>query len=131
MSLTHFPEQNFDSIPSLDISVLHSFDDPEMSADLVTELIEIYLIETSRLVDLMESDLTSAEWSSVKRTAHTIKGSSGNLGLLRMARLSEELEYGAHTRDTASVLVEQMKQEFAAVSQTLNAELKRRKQCAF
>lgn len=131
MSLSHFPEQSFDSIPSLDISVLHSFDDPEMSADLVTELIEIYLIETKRLLDLIQSDLTTNEWSAVKRTAHTLKGSSGNLGLLRMARLAEELEYGAHTRDTGSDLLEQMKQEFDAVSQTLNAELKRRKQCAF
>lgn len=131
MPLSHFPEPNFDSIPSLDNSVLQSFDDPEMSADLVTELIEIYLIETMRLLDLIQSDLTTSEWSAVKRTAHTLKGSSGNLGLLRMARLSEELEYGAHTRDSASDLLEQMKQEFDAVSQTLNAELRRRKQCAF
>ncbi len=131
MSLPHAQKQNFDSIPSLDISVLHSFDDPEMSADLVNELIEIYLMETTRLLDLIQSDLTGHEWSLVKRNAHTIKGSSGNLGLLRMARLSEELEYGAHTQDTATVLLDQMKQEFEIVGQTLNDELKRRKQCAF
>ncbi len=131
MSLPHAQKQNFDSIPSLDISVLHSFDDPEMSADLVNELIEIYLMETTRLLDLIQSDLTAHEWSLVKRNAHTIKGSSGNLGLLRMARLSEELEYGAHTQDTATVLLDQMKQEFEIVGQTLNDELKRRKQCAF
>ena len=131
MSFMRPPEKNFDSIPSVDISVLLSFDDPEMSADIVTELIEIYLVETHRLMELMFADLTAAEWSSLKRTAHAVKGSSGNIGLLRMAHLSEELEYGAHTHETGSLLLEQMKQEYAAVSHTLTAELHRRKQCAF
>lgn len=131
MSLTQLPENNFDSIPSLDIEVLHSFDDPEMSADLVIELIEIYLIETARQLDLIDAELATGEWSALKRTAHTLKGSSGNLGLLKMARFAEELEYGAHTMETAVGLLQQMTREFSAVSHSLNAELQGRKRCAF
>lgn len=131
MSSTPFTEPNFDSIPSVDISILHSFDDPDMSADLVTELIELYLIETARLLDSINSSLSDGEWRNAKRSAHTIKGSSANLGLLKLERLSEQLEYGAHTSESALALLQLMRGEFSVVSVTLNAELQKRKRCAF
>jgi len=63
----------------------------------------------------------------LKDTAHTLKGSCGNLGAEQMAAWCKELELIARqgTLSSAKRLVAQLQQEFIAVKKILDAECSR------
>jgi CheY-like chemotaxis protein/HPt (histidine-containing phosphotransfer) domain-containing protein len=110
----------------IDLSVLESFREiqQEGSPDLVSELINLYVDDTrSRLVQMR----TAANERDVKRlqtTAHSLKGSSGNLGIRGMSALCLELEKTLlHGVDGASGIVTRLDNEFRRVEQALANEL--------
>jgi HPt (histidine-containing phosphotransfer) domain-containing protein len=115
---------------SVDMAVLTSFEESQLDGepDLILELIELYLTETVRLLITMREAQTNKDELSLKRAAHSLRGSSSSLGILQMAHLCDKLER-TESKDMFVIalgLLECIEQEFARVSQILLAERQRR-----
>jgi HPt (histidine-containing phosphotransfer) domain-containing protein len=94
---------NFDAIhagateifrASVDLAMLASYEKIQLEGepDLIVELIDLYLEDAPRRVGVMRDSLAKRNWLSVKREAHSLRGSSGNLGALQMAQICDEIE---------------------------------------
>ena len=83
-----FMEQTFDA------SLLGSLRElqQEGSPDLITELIELYTKETKKRLTELRSALNDQDMTGLRRTVHYLKGSSGTLGIRRMAFLCSQFE---------------------------------------
>jgi two-component system sensor histidine kinase/response regulator len=111
----------------IDLSVLESFREIQQQGrpDLVNELIDLYIDDTrSRLVQ-MRTALNEQDAQKLQRTAHSLKGSSGNLGLRAMAALCLELEKTLNHKslDATPGIVTRLEEEFRRVEQALAREL--------
>jgi HPt (histidine-containing phosphotransfer) domain-containing protein len=114
---------------SVDLSVLNSFDDPDMGGDagLIIELIDLYQAEATNLVDHIRTGLQNDDWPAVKRAAHSLRGSSSNLGILQMALIADDLEHLPLNDTTAAgSLLFSMEQELIRVYVILDEERNRR-----
>ncbi|HEV7683432.1 MAG TPA: Hpt domain-containing protein [Pyrinomonadaceae bacterium] len=78
----------------IDISVLTSFAESQgdEESDLVVELIDLYLTDSSRRLADMRQGLATADESLLARAAHALRGSSGTLGAWQVAESCEEME---------------------------------------
>lgn len=116
-------------LAAVDFSVLAGLDDDpiEGEPDLVTELIDLYLGEVPHLIDSIRKGLQSNDWKSARRAAHTLRGSSGNLGVLQLSKLADKLEQLKDTEaNLARVLCESLEREFVRVNELLLKERRRR-----
>src|SRR6185503_13164119 len=113
---------------SIDLEVLRSFDDPEAPVEdsLMIELIDLYLDETSRLLENIREAINESNLGFVTLKAHSLKGSSSNLGITGMASLGERLEHFRPDGPTRIELLEELEHEFARVRETLTEERGRR-----
>lgn len=122
MSLTN-------TIASVDLEVLTGYDEAqeEGEPDFVVELIDLYLSEAPRFFNAINEGLTNHDWLSAKRAAHTLRGSSSNLGVFQMAQIADELEHLTSNQETTGVeLLQCLRHEFARVEEILLAERQRR-----
>ena len=126
MTLTHTETQ------PVDLALLATYDDAQMEGepDFVIELIEIYLNEVPRLFDTIRKAIANNDRTTLRRAAHSLRGSSGNLGVLQMASIAGELEHleNNSTSAVAAELLRSLKAEFERVKEILNAERQRRSQ---
>lgn len=116
-------------LAAVDFSVLAGLDDEpsEGETDLITELIDLYLGEVPQLLDSIRQNLQLDNWKSARRAAHTLRGSSANLGVLRMSMLAGQIERLTETEmDAARVLCDVLEQEFVRVTELLMEERRRR-----
>lgn len=115
---------------AVDISVLRGLEEErtEGEPDLVVELIDLYLYDTSQRVASIKWALGLEDWNSLKRFAHALKGSSANLGARRLASLCDEIERldCANSFETYRALVESLELEFERVRHLFTAERQRR-----
>jgi len=132
---------NFDAIhagapeifrASVDLAVLASYEKIQLDGepDLIVELIDLYLEDAPRRVAVMRESLAKRNWLSVKREAHSLRGSSGNLGALQMALICDEIE-GIESGDlfpSIEPLLSCLEQELEQVLHIFLAERQRRLQ---
>jgi HPt (histidine-containing phosphotransfer) domain-containing protein len=121
--ITHHP------LAAVDFSVLKGLDDGpvEGEPDLVTELIDLYLGEVPQLIDSIRKGLEKNDWKSARRAAHTLRGSSGNIGVLQLSSLAGKLERLDETEaNLARSLCEDLEREFVRVKELLLEERRRR-----
>lgn len=114
---------------SVDLEVLSGFDEAqeEGEPDFVVELIDLYLAEAPRIFKAIRDGLASNDWLSAKRAAHSLRGSSSNLGILQMAAIAGDLEHrGATMEVSAEQLLRDLEAEFVSVEKILVAERQRR-----
>ena len=92
-------------------------DDP----NFLRELIDLFLEDFPARVAEIERALASKDAVLLTRSAHTIKGSSGNFGAARLARVAREMELQGQTSafDAAASSLVSLRAEFAAVSAAL------------
>lgn len=114
---------------AVDLAVLAIYDDAQIEGepDFVVELIDLYLNEVPRLFDTIRKAVANRDRSTAKRSAHSLRGSSGNLGVLQMATIAGELEHLENDYSTvAPELLRSLENEFERVKEILNAERQRR-----
>ena len=92
-------------------------------AEMLSELSEIFFADAKSVLTVIREAVEDGEAPTVARAAHTLKGSSGNMGALRMARICAELEAAGSAGDLsrAPALVVRLDAEFKRVRQALLA----------
>lgn len=121
-------------LAAVDFSVLEGLDDEpsEGEADLIIELIDLYLGEVPQLLNAIRKGLEQNDWKSARRAAHTLRGSSANLGVLQLSSIADKLERLEDTEtNLARVLCESLEREFVRVNELLTEERQRRTACGF
>jgi HPt (histidine-containing phosphotransfer) domain-containing protein len=116
-------------LAAVDLAVLASYEEAQIEGepDFVVELIDLYLDEVPRLFDSLHTAIQNNDSSTAKRAAHSLRGSSGNLGVLQMAAIAGELEHLANPSGTsATQLLQSLEIEFQRVKEILGAERQKR-----
>jgi two-component system, sensor histidine kinase and response regulator len=114
---------------AVDLAVLATYDEAQIEGepDFVVELIDIYLNEVPRLFGAIRHAIAQSDRATLRRAAHSLRGSSGNLGVLQMAAIAGELEHlENNTTSIAAELLQSLEDEFERVKEILNAERQRR-----
>ncbi|AQT95695.1 Hpt domain-containing protein [Pseudomonas azotoformans] len=89
------------------------------------KLLDTFLDDSQKRVEALRKARDDAK--ALGRIAHSFKGSSGNLGAVRLAQLCQRLEVesvGAEVRDLGA-LVDQIDREFALVKPLYETERQR------
>jgi HPt (histidine-containing phosphotransfer) domain-containing protein len=113
----------------IDPVMLASLDEAwaEGEPDLVVELIDLYLGDAPQWVDAMRTAAAGNDARVLKRAAHTLKGSSGSLGIAQVAEACRMLELNcSESAARVDELFQQLDREFATARAALAAERMRR-----
>lgn len=70
--------------------------------ELVGELIELYLDDYPEKIQGIEDGLASADSETVRKSAHGLKGASGNLSFNSVSELARQIEFAAKDNDLES-----------------------------
>ena len=122
-------QSNCTANPTVDLSVLTNFDEAQLDGepDLIVELIDLYLEEASKLLAVMREAVAKKDELPIKQAAHSLRGSSGNLGILQMTLMCREVEQmKSDDIFPIEVLVNKMELELVQVRQILLEERQRR-----
>jgi two-component system, sensor histidine kinase and response regulator len=123
MSLTHT------ELAAVDLAVLASYEEAQIEGepDFVVELIDLYVDEVPRLFDSLHTSIQDNDSTTAKRVAHSLRGSSANLGVLQIAAIADELEHLENPCGTsAAQLLQSLENEFRRVKEILSAERQKR-----
>ena len=82
------------SIEALDQTVLAALAEAQEvgEPDLIVELIDLYLEDAPQWVEAIRAAVAQADAASIKRAAHTLKGSSGSVGVCQVAEICKLFE---------------------------------------
>ena len=85
-------------------------------------LLQTYLSESERQLQGIDQAWQAGELEDLRRSAHSLKGSSGNIGAEALAQLCAELERSAKHADVAGVpqTLEALSGEFVAVREAVS-----------
>jgi two-component system, sensor histidine kinase and response regulator len=99
----------------------------EGEPNVLKELIELFLEDVPPLLKALREAEERDDAQSVERIAHTLNGSCGNLGAVRMAAVCAELEEIGRSGDlaTAPALISGLEAELGRVRAVLERELPR------
>lgn len=113
----------------VDFEVLKAFEHikSDDGSDIVVDLIDLYLKGTSRRIVEMRNAADECDWEFVKRTAHTVKGSSSTLGLRQISKTCQDLEAASfRSAPDANTAISLLESRFLEASPVLIAERNRR-----
>ncbi len=120
------PGRTMGRMPTLDPKIIADLRSLEASGSpgFLSELIDLYLKEAVAHVARLQGSLAAKDASVFERTAHTLKGSSGNLGAMGLSRLCARLQDIGRTADWsgAAEILPLVEAEFRAVTTDLLAE---------
>ena len=82
--------------------------------EFLREIIAIYLEDTPQRIAELEDTLQRGDVAGFTRAAHSVKGSSANLGAMSVKRVAEELEHLSNKKGLADVagLITALKLQF-------------------
>jgi HPt (histidine-containing phosphotransfer) domain-containing protein len=113
--------------PAVDPDVIEQlrFLEDDDQPNVVSELFTLFIDHVPPKLQAIREALESGDLAALKRAAHSLKGSSANVGARGMHRLCERLEHesAADALSDARVLVAQLTEEFGIVEQALKAEM--------
>ena len=118
-----------EAVQTVDLAILASFGEAQEQGepDFVVELIDLYLEEGPRFFNSIRDGLANNDWLSAKRAAHSLRGSSSNLGIVQMSLIAGALEQLTTNQDaSAAELLQGLEDEFTRVEEILLAERQRR-----
>lgn len=81
---------------------------------LFNELVGIFEEETPKFIQQMKAGILKQDFQAIENPAHSLKGSSTNLGFLAIAKLCSEIENGAknHEYDSVNEAINRLEQVF-------------------
>jgi PAS domain S-box-containing protein len=89
--------------------------------DAITHLLQLFVSTSSNTLSKLTPAVEEQNATMIYALAHELKGSSGNIGIERMAHIAAEMESAAHAGDFSSMSVHlnNLKQAFADVAQSV------------
>jgi HPt (histidine-containing phosphotransfer) domain-containing protein len=98
---------------------------PGDNDEFLREIAGIFLEDTPQRIVELDQSAVAGDTARFTRAAHSIKGSSANLGASSLRAVAEKLEHQARNQGLADVagLVEQVKAEFARTQVALQSLL--------
>ena len=112
--------------PSLDLAPLDSLRRLEQLTGrcILDEVVNTFLAETPSRLERLRQALDQGDAQDLAFVAHSLKGSSAQLGALRLAALSSNLEKSGRSAqlNTAAGLLTELEQELARVVPLLQAQ---------
>jgi HPt (histidine-containing phosphotransfer) domain-containing protein len=115
----------------VDLAVMSGYErlQADGEADLIVELIDLYLADVPSRMTKMREALRQRNWLQVKREAHNLRGSSGNLGAVRMAAICEEMERTvSEPNPQTETFMDRLERAWAQTHSILDSERQRRLQ---
>src|SRR5205085_2134962 len=97
-----------------------------MAGDTLSEFLDVFLVSTAERISQIRGFVDQADIEEIGREAHTLLGTAGNFGALRLSKLAAELraacDAGDHdvARRLAGELTQALKATSAAVAGWLN-----------
>lgn len=94
-------------------------------SELLSDLGEVFSGDTPPRLATLRAAVEGGDADTVERVAHTLAGSSANMGARRMAAICRELQVMGASKDLskAPVILEQLQEEFGRVRRALAAEV--------
>ena len=115
--------------PLIDADALENLRSLRMEGepDPLAELVNLFLNDTPKRLDLIRTALQNAVASDLEAAAHSLKGSASNLGACSIASSCARIMQLARTNDFGPVpaILHSLEQDFAKVKQALLEELKK------
>ena len=92
---------------------------------MLTEILTLFLSEASPRIDRLRNAWTAGNIEEVHRTAHSLKGSAGNIGARRLQDVCGQLEDKGKSGDLSGVapLVDALGAEFDKVEREIRRVL--------
>ena len=99
---------------------------PDDNDEFLRDITSIFLEDTPLRITELEQSFASADMPTFVRAAHTIKGSSSNLGALALRAVAERLEYQSRKTgfDGLTADIAELKTEYATLQTALQKLLK-------
>jgi HPt (histidine-containing phosphotransfer) domain-containing protein len=66
------------------------------------QLLEMVETDSGGRLEALHQQVSAGQWAAARAEAHTLKGSVGYLGLVRLARLCREMEVKAEEKDSTA-----------------------------
>ena len=112
-------------LPSIDLEAIANLKDlnPGDGGEFLREIVAIYIEDTPKRIADMKTCLASGDVQTFTRAAHTIKGSSANVGAQVLKNIAERLE--VISRRDGLAAVSDMIAECDAEFERVKAELTR------
>jgi len=76
--------------PSLDMNALSVL--KEATEEMFPEIIEVFLEDTPNRLNSLSDASTNNDVIAMKEVSHCLKGSSGNVGAVKLSKICEEIE---------------------------------------
>lgn len=99
---------------------------PGDNDEFLREIAGIFLEDTPQRIAELDQSLASGDVPRFVRAAHSIKGSSSNLGAMTLRAVAEKLEHQSRSEGLGNVtgLLDSLRAEYAKASAELNALIK-------
>ena len=99
---------------------------PGDNDEFLREIIGIFLQDTPQRITELEQSLVASDQPRFTRAAHSIKGSSSNLGALALRAVAERLEHQSKQSGVAGLepMIAELKSEFAQATAALEQIVK-------
>lgn len=94
---------------------------PEDGGEFLREIIQIFLEDTPARIAELDEALGSGDVAKFVRAAHSIKGSSSNVGAMLLQATAERLEHSAKDQGIQPMvpLIQRLKDEYALTADKL------------
>lgn len=108
-------------LPSLDAERMEMLRELCVDAgqDMLRDMLGSWETEAARHLEIAQQALAESNPQALKVTAHALKGSCGNMGIVRLAELGRVLEHNAEVPAEAAILLVEMREEFAHTREAL------------
>jgi len=111
------------AMPMLDDASIAALRDPELGGDpeFLMEVVEAFMGDTPPRLEALRASLAGGDAEAIGRAAHSLKGSSGNFGALRMQTLCADIERLSRAGELEPLesLVAQLEAEYGRVADRL------------
>ena len=111
------------ALPSLDEAAIAALRDPELGGDpeFLVEVVEAFLDDSPSRLRALRASLNRGDAEALGRGAHSLKGSSGNFGAMRMQTLCADVERLSRAGKLGPLgrLLDQLEVEYGRVADRL------------
>lgn len=99
-----------------------AFRELDMPEDLFNELLEMFVEQTEPPLKSLEDTADNKNYEELRKSAHLINGSAGNLRIAAVQTIAKEIEVGATQQQDIAVIKENIK-KLRAVFEEVKKEI--------